>query len=236
MHPPAAPLRTDAPVPVLTIDGPSGSGKGTIARLVAQTLGWHLLDSGALYRAVGVLALDRGVELDDAAALGGLARDLPIAFQPAEHGVSVLLDGRSRDRDLRTEAAGAAASAVAALPEVRAALLQRQRDFRQAPGLVADGRDMGTVVFPDAAAKVFLTASAGERARRRHKQLIDKGVAATLAALLEDIQMRDARDTGRSVAPLKAADDALRIDSTGMPVEQVVAAVLDHVRKHGLLV
>ena len=123
---------------------------------------------------------------------------------------------------------------VAALPEVRAALLQRQYDFRQPPGLVADGRDMGTVVFPEAAAKVFLTASAGERARRRHKQLMDKGVAATLAALLEDIQMRDARDTGRSVAPLKAADDALRIDSTGMSVGQVVAAVLDHVRQHGL--
>jgi cytidylate kinase len=225
--------RTDA-VPVLTIDGPSGSGKGTIAREVAQALGWHLLDSGALYRAVGVLALDRGIELDAAAALAGIARTLPIAFLPADQGVSVLLEGRSRDHDLRTEAAGAAASAVAALPEVRAALLQRQRDFRQAPGLVADGRDMGTVVFPDAAAKVFLTASAGERARRRHKQLMDKGVAATLAALLEDIQMRDARDSGRSVAPLKAADDALRIDSTGMSVGQVVAAVLDHVRQHGL--
>jgi cytidylate kinase len=225
--------RTDA-VPVLTIDGPSGSGKGTIAREVAQALGWHLLDSGALYRAVGVLALDRGIELDAAAALAGIARTLPIAFLPADQGVSVLLEGRSRDHDLRTEAAGAAASAVAALPEVRAALLQRQRDFRQAPGLVADGRDMGTVVFPDAAAKVFLTASAGERARRRHKQLMDKGVAATLAALLEDIQMRDARDSGRSVAPLKAADDALRIDSTGMSVGQVVAAVLNHVRQHGL--
>ena len=235
MYPPTEPRGTE-PAPVLTIDGPSGSGKGTIARLVAQTLGWHLLDSGALYRAVGVLALDRGVALDDAPALAELARTLPIAFRPAEQGVSVLLEGRSRDADLRTEAAGAAASAVAALPEVRAALLQRQRDFRQAPGLVADGRDMGTVVFPEAAAKVFLTASAGERARRRHKQLIDKGVAATLAALLEDIQMRDARDTGRSAAPLRAADDALRIDSTGMPVEQVVAAVLDHVRKRGAFV
>jgi cytidylate kinase len=235
MHPPPEPRGTE-PAPVLTIDGPSGSGKGTIARLVAQTLGWHLLDSGALYRAVGVLALDRGVALDDAPALAELARTLPIAFRPAENGVSVLLEGRTRDADLRTEEAGAAASAVAALPEVRAALLQRQRDFRQAPGLVADGRDMGTVVFPEAAAKVFLTASAGERARRRHKQLIDKGVAATLAALLEDIQMRDARDTGRSVAPLKAADDAMRIDSTGMPVEQVVAAVLDHVRRRGVLV
>jgi cytidylate kinase len=234
MSPSPKPRRAAEPAPVLTIDGPSGSGKGTVARLVAQALGWHLLDSGALYRAVGVLALDRGVALDDAPALAELARTLPIAFRSAEQGVSVLLEGRSRDGDLRTEGAGAAASAVAALPEVRAALLQRQRDFRQPPGLVADGRDMGTVVFPAAAAKVFLTASAEERARRRHKQLMDKGVAATLAALLEDIQMRDARDTGRSAAPLRAADDALRIDSTGMPVEQVVAAVLDHVRQHGL--
>jgi cytidylate kinase len=228
---------TDVPnsrlAPVLTIDGPSGSGKGTVAQMVAETLDWHLLDSGALYRAVGLLALDRGVPLDAHGKLAALALHLPIEFRPAYHGVSVVLEGRPRDADLRTESAGAAASAVAAIPEVRAALLDRQRAFRQAPGLVADGRDMGTVVFPDAPFKVFLTASAEERARRRHKQLIEKGVATTLAALLEEIRRRDERDSSRSVAPLKAADDALCIDSTGMSIDQVVATVLDHVRQHG---
>ncbi|MFB9066562.1 (d)CMP kinase [Pseudofulvimonas gallinarii] len=225
--------RTPSTVPVLAIDGPSGSGKGTVAKRVAEALGWHLLDSGALYRAVGLLALDRGIPLDDADALAALALRLPISFQPAGEGVSVHLEGRPRDADLRTEDTGAAASAVAAVPAVRDALLARQRDFRQAPGLVADGRDMGTVVFPDAPYKVYLTASAEERAQRRHKQLMEKGVATTLAALLEEIQARDARDMGRSVAPLKAADDALRIDSTGMSIGQVVKAVLDHVVLHG---
>lgn len=229
---PASPFPST--VPVLTIDGPSGSGKGTVAKRVAEALGWHLLDSGALYRAVGLLALDRGIPLDDPKALADLALQLPIVFQPAGEGVSVHLDGRPRDADLRTEDTGAAASAVAAVPAVRDALLARQRDFRQLPGLVADGRDMGTVVFPDAPCKVYLTASADERARRRHKQLMEKGVATTIAALLEEIQARDARDMGRSVAPLKAADDALCIDSTGMPVEQVVEKVLAHVRLHGL--
>lgn len=225
---------TRASVPIVTIDGPSGSGKGTISHLVAEALGWKLLDSGALYRAVGVLALDRGIPLNDAAALADLALNLPIEFRPAYHGVAVVLDGQVRDADLRTEGAGAAASTVAAIPEVRAALLDRQRAFLEPPGLVADGRDMGTVVFPDAPCKIFLTASAEERARRRHKQLMEKGVGTTLAALLEEIQRRDARDAGRSAAPLKAADDALRIDSTGMPIEQVVATVIDHIRLHGL--
>ncbi|MBX3725228.1 MAG: (d)CMP kinase [Xanthomonadales bacterium] len=226
--------RSDPSVPVLTIDGPSGSGKGTVARLVAQALGWHLLDSGALYRAVGLLAGERGIDLADAEALAELARDLPIAFAAADQGVSVCLDGRPRDADLRTEEAGAAASAVAALPPVRDALLARQRAFRQVPGLVADGRDMGTVVFPDAPCKVFLTASAGERAQRRLKQLMEKGVAATLDALLADIRLRDARDSERSVAPLRAAEGALRIDSTGMSVGQVVGQVLDFVHLQGL--
>jgi cytidylate kinase len=225
---------TRASVPIVTIDGPSGSGKGTISHLVAEALGWKLLDSGALYRAVGVLALDRGIALDDVEALADLALNLPIEFRPAYHGVAVVLDGQVRDADLRTEDAGAAASTVAAIPEVRAALLDRQRAFLEPPGLVADGRDMGTVVFPDAPCKIFLTASAEERARRRHKQLMEKGVGTTLAALLEEIRRRDARDAGRSAAPLKAADDALRIDSTGMPIEQVVATVIDHVRLHGL--
>lgn len=219
--------------PVVTIDGPSGSGKGTVAQIVAESLGWHLLDSGALYRAVGLLALDRGIALDDVATLADLALELPIEFRPAYHGVSVVLDGQPRDADLRTETAGAAASAVAAIPMVREALLARQRAFRRPPGLVADGRDMGTVVFPDAPCKIFLTASAEERAARRHKQLMEKGVDITLSALLEEIRRRDSRDEGRSVAPLRAADDALRIDSTGMPIEKVVATVLDHVRLHG---
>lgn len=229
-----APAQAPALPPVLTIDGPSGSGKGTVAKQVAEALGWHLLDSGALYRAVGLLALERGIALDDASALAALALDLPIAFLPAGDGVAVLLEGRPRDADLRTEEAGAAASAVAALAPVREALLDRQRAFRQAPGLVADGRDMGTVVFPDAPCKVFLTASAGERARRRLNQLMEKGVAATLDALLADIRLRDARDSERSVAPLKAAEGALRIDSTGMSVGQVVGQVLDFVHLHGL--
>ncbi len=225
-----------APVPVLTIDGPSGSGKGTVARQVAQTLGWHLLDSGALYRAVGLLALEQGIGLDDEPALAGLARNLPIDFQVGQDGVSVLLNGTVRDADLRLESTGAAASAVAVVPVVRSALLERQRAFSRPPGLVADGRDMGTVVFPDAPCKVFLTASVNERARRRHKQLKDKGVGTTITALLEEIQARDARDSGRSVAPLKAAEDAVTIDSTGRSIDAVVAAVLDQLRLHGLQV
>lgn len=233
---PSAESRVPSPaaVPVVTIDGPSGSGKGTVAQQVAERLGWRLLDSGALYRAVGVLALDRGIALDDGGALAALALALPIEFRPGPHGVSVWMEGRRRDADLRTEAAGAAASAVAAIPAVRTALLDRQRAFRRPPGLVADGRDMGTVVFPDAPCKIFLTASVDERARRRHKQLMEKGVEVTLAALSEEIQARDARDSGRSVAPLKAADDAFRIDSTGMTIGQVVDTVLDRVRLQGL--
>ncbi len=212
--------------PVVTIDGPSGSGKGTIAVRVAQALGWHLLDSGALYRAVGLLALDRHVALDNVAALARLALDLPIDFKGLPDGVSVILEGRARDADLRNEATGAAASQVAAIPAVRAALLDRQRAFARAPGLVADGRDMGTVVFPQARYKFYLTASAEERARRRHKQLKEKGVVVKLAGLLEEIEARDARDSQRSVAPLRPAEDAVIIDSTAMPVDQVVAVVL----------
>lgn len=234
--PTSAPHRVPSPesrIPVLTIDGPSGSGKGTVARLVAAELGWHLLDSGVLYRAVGLLALERDIAMTDIQALADLARDLPIAFEPTADGVSVRLEGRIRDHDLRTEEAGTTASQVAAIPEVRAALLDRQRAFAQAPGLVADGRDMGTVVFPHAAYKVFLTASAQERAQRRHKQLMAKGVVTILSGLLEEIRERDARDSARAVAPLKAADDAVCIDSTALPVEQVVAIVLERVRQRG---
>jgi cytidylate kinase len=215
-------------VPVLTIDGPSGSGKGTISRMVAETLGWHLLDSGALYRAVGYAAGMEGLDLSDADAVTRCAGEVKISFRPArDHGdTRVIVNGHDATDEIRTETCGAAASAIAAIPGVRAALFDKQRGFRRAPGLVADGRDMGTVIFPDAAHKVFLTASADERAKRRYKQLKEKGLSVTLAALLREIQARDVRDAGRTVAPLKPAADAVLIDSTGTPIETVVATVL----------
>ncbi|MFY8136032.1 MAG: (d)CMP kinase [Aquimonas sp.] len=213
--------------PVLTIDGPSGSGKGTVARAVARQLGWHFLDSGALYRAVGLAAGWHDLDLSDAEALERLARETQVRFEEREGGEPrVFVDGVDATDELRTETAGAAASAIAALPPVRAALFDKQRAFRQAPGLVADGRDMGTVIFPDAPYKVFLTASAAERAERRYKQLKDKGLAVTLAGLLEEIVARDARDAERTVAPLKPAVDAVLIDSTGVPVDTVIERVL----------
>ena len=217
----------NASIPVLTIDGPSGSGKGTISRLVAQRLGWHYLDSGALYRAVGVAAGWADLDLGDASALVRCAFDTEIGFrEEAGDDLRVLVNGFDATDELRTETAGAAASAIAAIPEVRAALKERQRAFRQAPGLVADGRDMGTVIFPDAGWKVFLTASAEERAERRYKQLKDKGVSVTLDGLLREILARDARDANRAVAPLRPADDAVHIDTTGLGIEEVVGRVL----------
>ena len=221
-----------ADVPVLTIDGPSGSGKGTISRLSADQLGWHLLDSGALYRAVGFAAGMAGLDLTDADAVTRCAESTRILFRDPKDGgeTRVIVNGLDATDELRTETAGAAASAIAAFPGVRAALFDKQRGFRKAPGLVADGRDMGTVIFPDARYKVFLTASADERARRRYKQLKDKGLNVTLAALLREIQARDERDATRTVAPLRPADDALTIDTTGIPVASVVAAVLSVVR------
>ncbi len=216
-----------AEVPVLTIDGPSGSGKGTISRAVAQRLGWHYLDSGALYRAVGVAAGWADLDLDDAGALVRCTFDTTIGFRDDSGGEPrVIVNGHDATDELRTETAGAAASAIAAIPEVRAALKERQRAFRKPPGLVADGRDMGTVIFPDARWKVFLTASAEERAERRYKQLKNKGVSVTMDGLLREILARDARDANRAVAPLRPAEEAVRIDTTGLGIETVVSQVL----------
>ncbi|HET8942678.1 MAG TPA: (d)CMP kinase [Rudaea sp.] len=222
-------------IPVLTIDGPSGSGKGTISRNVAEALGWHLLDSGALYRAVGFAASMAGLDLSDADAVTRCAQSTKISFRDPKDGseTRVVVNGLDATDEIRTETCGAAASAIAAIPTVRAALFDKQHSFRKAPGLVADGRDMGTVIFPDAQFKVFLTASAAERANRRYKQLKAKGLSVTLAALLREIQARDVRDAERTVAPLKPAADAVSIDSTGMPIDEVVAAVLALVRKDG---
>ena len=219
-------------IPVLTIDGPSGSGKGTISRRVADALGWHMLDSGALYRAVGFAASMDGLDLSDADAVTRCAETTKISFRDLQDGgeTRVIVNGHDATQEIRTETCGAAASAIAAIPSVRNALFEKQRSFRRAPGLVADGRDMGTVIFPDAGHKVFLTASAEERAKRRYKQLKEKGLGVTLATLLREIQARDVRDAERAVAPLKPAADALQIDSTGLPIETVVAAVLALVR------
>ena len=217
-------------VPVIAIDGPSGSGKGTIARRVAEALGWHLLDSGALYRLVALAAARTGTALDDTAGLADLARGLDVRFDSDASGEErIWLDGEDVTLSIRTEEAGAGASTVAAIPAVREALLERQRAFQRPPGLVADGRDMGTQVFPNALIKIFLTASAEERARRRHKQLKDKGLDVSLAALSRDIENRDRRDSERSVAPLRPAEDARLLDSSGQSIEAVTRTVLDWV-------
>jgi len=213
---------------VLTIDGPSGAGKGSIAQLVAKKLGWHLLDSGALYRLTALSAAKQGVRFDDESALAEVAQQLSVSFVPSEFGepVKVLLDGEDVTTEIRTETAGNNASKIAPLFGVRQALLQRQRDFLQAPGLVADGRDMGTVVFPGADYKVFMTASAEARAERRYKQLKAKGEGVKIATLLTEIEERDARDMGRENAPLKAADDAITLDTTQFSIEEVLEKVL----------
>jgi cytidylate kinase len=223
--------RSSAQVPVLTIDGPSGSGKGTVSRAVARALDWRLLDSGALYRLVALAGRRAGIALQDAAGLSRLAEDFDIRFGVATDGEEqVFLDGREVTAQIRTEQAGNDASRVAALPAVRAALLERQRAFAQPPGLVADGRDMGTVVFPHAGLKIFLTASAEERAQRRHKQLKEKGVAANLAALSLEIAERDRRDMSRATSPLVASAEAVLLDTTGLSIEAVVGRVLDLAR------
>lgn len=213
-------------VPVMTIDGPSGSGKGTVAARLAAHFGWHLLDSGALYRLTGYATNQAGIDFADSAAVARIAAQLQVEFRADR----VLLENEDVTLAIRTETAGNAASKVAALPEVRAALLDWQRECARLPGLVADGRDMGTVVFPQAALKIFLTASAEERAQRRYKQLKEKGITANLANLINEIRERDERDSQRATAPLKPATDALHIDSTEMSIDAVVETIIDAAR------
>lgn len=213
---------TDTLPPVIAIDGPSASGKGTVAQKVAGTLGFHYLDSGSLYRLVGLVARRTGVALEDEVRVAGVAASLAVSFV----GERIIIDKHDVTEDIRTEESGHAASAVAVHPKVRAALLERQRVFRQTPGLVADGRDMGSVVFPDAGLKVFLTATVEERAMRRYKQLKQKGIVATLDSLLQDLKERDARDSSRSAAPLRQGSDARLLDTTAMSVAEAVECVL----------
>ncbi len=219
-------------MPVIAIDGPSGSGKGTVSRRVATVLGFHLLDSGALYRLTGLAGSRLGLEVLDQDGHAAAARAMAVRFATgADGGEQVLLGEEDVSAAIRTESAGNLASRVASYPAVRAALIDRQRAFAMAPGLVADGRDMGTVVFPAAALKIFLTATPAERAVRRHKQLKDKGLDVSLAGLSREIAERDARDASRTVAPLVAAADAVTLDSTGLTPDAVVARVLELARQ-----
>ncbi|WP_408011890.1 (d)CMP kinase [Saccharobesus litoralis] len=215
--------------PVITIDGPSGAGKGTVSKRVAQELGWHFLDSGAIYRVLALAVVHHDMDTTDEESLIPLAAHLDVCFENDENGETrVVLEGEDVSGAIRTEEVGAVASKVASLPRVREALLRRQRAFREAPGLVADGRDMGTVVFPSAEVKVFLTASAEERARRRYLQLKNSHPDVTLERLLSDIRARDDRDSNRAVAPLVPASDAMELDSTSMDIDEVVEAVLSY--------
>ena len=215
---------------MITVDGPSGSGKGTLAGLLAERLGWHLLDSGALYRIVGAQAMALGLELDDEAAIAGMAAGLDIRFEDDR----VLVDGEDLTQTIRTEAVSSAASQVAALEGVRQAIFELQRAMRCAPGLVADGRDMGTVVFPEADLKVYLEASPEVRAQRRYNQLKNKGLSVNLRALLASIRERDERDMRRAVSPLRPAQDAILVDSTELTIEEVLDRVLAEARTRGL--
>lgn len=227
---------TSSATPIVTIDGPSGSGKGSLCQLLAKQLDWHLLDSGALYRIVGLAAQKRGVDFADEASLAVLAASLNVEFQPGAAGepANVLLDGEDISQQVRAESSGELASKVAVHNGVRDALMGLQKSFAKAPGLIADGRDMGTVVFPEAAVKIYLTASAEERADRRYKQLKARGQSVNLAALLEDIKARDDRDINRAVAPLKPADDAVVIDSSRLAIEDVYSQVLVELKKASL--
>ncbi|TAN53890.1 MAG: (d)CMP kinase [Methylococcaceae bacterium] len=212
-------------VPVLTIDGPGGAGKGTVSRAVARRLGWHYLDSGAIYRALAVAVQRRGVLLENLPAVVQCARDMALEFL-ADNGLTVLLDGKNISAEIQLELIGAAASRIAQHAEVRAVLLEKQRAFCRAPGLVADGRDMGTVVFPDARYKIFLTAGAEVRARRRYKQLMDQGINVNLEQLTRELAVRDSRDRERAIAPLVPAGDAVEIDSSCLTIDQVIDQVL----------
>ncbi len=216
-------------IPVLTIDGPSGAGKGTVSRAVAKKLGWHYLDSGSIYRSLAIAVLKQSVDLENEAAIVNVAQAMKLEFDCNDELV-VRLDGEDITSQLSLESTGNVASIVAALPEVRRVLLQKQKDFKQLPGLVADGRDMGTVVFPEAENKVFLTASAPERARRRYKQLIEKGNDANLVQITNEIEERDRRDMERKAAPLAMASDALYIDSSDMALDAVIEEVLNLIR------
>ena len=221
-------------IPVITVDGPGGSGKGTIAMRLAEQLGWHFLDSGALYRLVAVAAMDRNVSVDDEEALGKVARSLDVNFGISEEGMVVLLDGNYITGRLRSESVSIFASRIAAFPLVRSALVVRQRAFRKLPGLVADGRDMGTVIFPDAKLKIFLTASAEARAERRYKQLKEKGESVNLTRLFQDIKLRDERDSSRAVSPLRPAEDAHVIDSTELSINEVLQEIHVLLNKIGI--
>tara|TARA_B100000508_G_scaffold127756_1_gene113060 strand:- start:432 stop:1103 length:672 start_codon:yes stop_codon:yes gene_type:complete len=215
------------PIPVVTVDGPSGAGKGTLSALIAEKLGWHLLDSGAIYRVLAVAAMHHDLPVDDESAVVPLASGLDVSFEIDKEQRRVVLEGEDVTDDIRTEEVGAVASQIASLARVREALLRRQRAFQQDPGLVADGRDMGTVVFPDANVKLFLTASAEARAERRYNQLNDKGLDVNIARLLTDIKARDDRDANRSIAPLVPAEDAVVIDSTDLDINQVFESAME---------
>ncbi|GAA0852381.1 (d)CMP kinase [Aliiglaciecola litoralis] len=216
--------------PVITIDGPSGAGKGTVSTQLATELGWNFLDSGAIYRVLAIASMHHQIDADDESALLPLASNLDVSFQTTESGSKIVLEGEDVTYSIRTEEVGSIASQIASLPRIREALLRRQRGFREAPGLVADGRDMGTVVFPNAEVKIFLTASAEERAQRRYKQLKEKGHDVNIARLLTDIQARDERDANRTVAPLVPAEDALVLDSTELNINQVVEKVKEFMK------
>jgi len=223
--------RNTTAVPVITIDGPGGSGKGTVAMRLAQELDWHFLDSGALYRIVAVAAMDRNIAVDDQQALGDQALHLDVDFGFSGDGLVILLDGNWITGRLRSEKVSVFASKIAAVPAVRAALVERQRHFRRPPGLVADGRDMGTVIFPDAILKIFLTATVDARANRRYKQLKEKGESVNLSRLFREIEKRDERDSSRAVSPLTPAQDAHIIDSTGMSIDMVLENIHELLEK-----
>ena len=215
---------------IVTVDGPSGAGKGTLCYALAEKLGFALLDSGAIYRVLALAALKSAVDLDDESGLAALARGLDVRFLPVDGAVRVLLGGEDVSASIRTQAVAEAASRVAVFPAVRAALLQLQREFAQDSGLIADGRDMGTVVFPAAAAKLFLDASVETRAKRRYKQLQSQGIDGNFAQILAEVKARDERDRNRAVAPLKPAEDALVLDSTALSIDEVVKQALDYIR------